>query len=83
VSGLFCGLVLTSSPFQQTMEAKSGASFLIAAIADEDTVTGLLLSGIGQRDEKGQTNYLVVEPESKPKSRPSYRLPCSHRRDKA
>lgn len=33
---------------------------LIAVLGDEDTVTGFLLAGIGQRDAKG-ANYLVVD----------------------
>jgi len=36
---------------------------LIAVIGDEDTVTGFLLSGIGNRDKKGKVNFLVVDPE--------------------
>lgn len=37
---------------------------LIATIADEDTVTGLLLAGVGQiTSEKGkETNFLTVQP---------------------
>lgn len=39
-------------------------SGLIAVIGDEDTVTGFLLAGIGQRNHKGETNFLVVEPQT-------------------
>lgn len=41
--------------------AKQGG--LVAIIGDEDTVTGFLLAGIGQRDDKGKVNFLVVDPE--------------------
>ncbi|KAJ2765568.1 H(+)-transporting V1 sector ATPase subunit F [Coemansia nantahalensis] len=34
---------------------------LIAAIGDEDTVTGLLLAGIGDVNAQQQANFLVVE----------------------
>ncbi|KAJ3353718.1 H(+)-transporting V1 sector ATPase subunit F [Entophlyctis luteolus] len=34
---------------------------LIAVIGDEDTVTGLLLAGIGHIDSKQKPNFLVVD----------------------
>ncbi|KAI0067763.1 vacuolar ATP synthase [Artomyces pyxidatus] len=34
---------------------------LIAVIGDEDTVTGLLLAGIGQVDEHQGKNFLIVD----------------------
>ena len=34
---------------------------LIGVIGDEDTVTGFLLTGIGERNIKGDTNFLVVD----------------------
>mmetsp|Transcript_9640 Transcript_9640/g.13262 ORF Transcript_9640/g.13262 Transcript_9640/m.13262 type:complete len:138 (-) Transcript_9640:408-821(-) len=34
---------------------------LIAVIGDEDTVTGFLLAGIGQRDSRGSSNFLVCD----------------------
>ena len=36
-------------------------SNLIAVIGDEDTVTGFLLAGIGERNTKGETNFLIVD----------------------
>ncbi|TIA88504.1 hypothetical protein E3P99_02530 [Wallemia hederae] len=36
---------------------------LIAAIGDEDTVTGLLLAGIGQVDDRGK-NFYVHDPKA-------------------
>ncbi|KAJ3255619.1 H(+)-transporting V1 sector ATPase subunit F [Boothiomyces macroporosus] len=33
----------------------------MAVIGDEDSVTGLLLAGIGHTDTKQQTNFLVVD----------------------
>lgn len=35
-------------------------SLTIAVIGDEPTVTGLLLTGMGERNKKGETNYLIV-----------------------
>jgi len=32
-------------------------------MGDEDTVTGFLLAGIGHRDARNQTNFLIVDPE--------------------
>mmetsp|Transcript_9454 Transcript_9454/g.18203 ORF Transcript_9454/g.18203 Transcript_9454/m.18203 type:complete len:134 (+) Transcript_9454:2153-2554(+) len=34
---------------------------LIALIGDEDTVTGFLLTGIGERNHRGETNFLIVD----------------------
>ncbi|KAJ7568372.1 hypothetical protein O6H91_01G029600 [Diphasiastrum complanatum] len=36
-------------------------SSLIALIADEDTVTGFLLAGVGNVDLRRKTNYLLVD----------------------
>ncbi|KAH7543243.1 hypothetical protein FEM48_Zijuj02G0163900 [Ziziphus jujuba var. spinosa] len=36
-------------------------SSLIAMIADEDTVTGFLLAGVGNVDLRRKTNYLIVD----------------------
>ena len=45
--------------------ARMGAKkMLIAIIGDEDTVTGFLLTGIGDRNRKGQRNFLVVNNET-------------------
>ena len=35
-------------------------SLLVAIIGDEPTVTGMLLTGIGERNKKGETNFLIV-----------------------
>ncbi|EGR33209.1 hypothetical protein IMG5_059220 [Ichthyophthirius multifiliis] len=40
---------------------------LIAVIGDTDTVTGFLLTGIGERNIKGESNFLIVEPDTKEK----------------
>ena len=48
---------------------KAEGTTLVAIIGDEvfnlfrfqDTVTGFLLTGIGERNVKGETNYLVVD----------------------
>ncbi|KAL9250563.1 V-type proton ATPase subunit F-like protein [Drosera capensis] len=36
-------------------------SALVAVIADEDTVTGFLLAGVGNVDFRRKTNYLIVD----------------------
>lgn len=36
-----------------------GRDYLVAVVADEETVAGFLLAGIGHRDAKGAT-YMVV-----------------------
>jgi len=36
-------------------------TLLVAAIADLPTVTGLLLTGMGERNEKGEKNFLAIE----------------------
>lgn len=36
----------------------------MGVIGDKDTVTGFLLAGIGEKDNKGNSNYLVVEEET-------------------
>uniref|UniRef100_A0A2P2KHU9 Uncharacterized protein MANES_07G050600 n=1 Tax=Rhizophora mucronata TaxID=61149 RepID=A0A2P2KHU9_RHIMU len=36
-------------------------SALIAMIADEDTVVGFLLAGVGNVDLRRKTNYLIVD----------------------
>ncbi|KAL4471633.1 hypothetical protein ABPG74_008526 [Tetrahymena malaccensis] len=46
-------------------KAISGGNKLIAVIGDSDTVTGFLLTGIGDRNLKGQSNFLVVQPGKK------------------
>eukprot|EP01092_Planopodium_desertum_P002720 TRINITY_DN1419_c0_g1_i1.p1 TRINITY_DN1419_c0_g1~~TRINITY_DN1419_c0_g1_i1.p1 ORF type:complete len:125 (-),score=10.99 TRINITY_DN1419_c0_g1_i1:52-426(-) len=40
-------------------EAREGAS-LVAIIADEDTVTGFLLAGVGHTNTSREPNFLVV-----------------------
>lgn len=46
--------------------SKKGKAFrvkgtlLVAVIGDEPTVTGFLLTGIGERNRKGEANFLVV-----------------------
>jgi len=34
---------------------------LLAVIGDEDSITGLLLAGIGQINENGKKNFLIVD----------------------
>ena len=40
---------------------------LVAVIGDKDTVTGFLLAGIGEKDQKGNSNFLVVEEDTSAK----------------
>ncbi|GAB5357388.1 hypothetical protein AAMO2058_000370500 [Amorphochlora amoebiformis] len=46
-------------------EKKRPKEGLIAVIGDEDTVTGFLLAGIGQRDSRGTSNFLVCDQHTK------------------
>jgi len=39
-------------------------SMLISVIADEQTVTGFLLTGIGQRSKDGSTNFMICNKET-------------------
>ena len=39
-------------------------SLLVSIIADEPTVSGFLLTGMGERNKKGETNFLVVNKET-------------------
>ena len=39
-------------------------SLLVAIIADESTVTGFLLNGIGKRGKDGQSNYYIVDKQT-------------------
>ena len=39
-------------------------ALLISVIADESTVTGFLLTGIGERNRHGKANYLIVTGET-------------------
>lgn len=39
-------------------------SLLCAVIADEATVTGFLLTGIGERGKDGTRNYLIVDKDT-------------------
>ncbi|CBK23870.2 uncharacterized protein [Blastocystis hominis] len=49
------------------MPVESNNEKLIAVIGDEDTVTGLLLAGIGDKSEKNGTNYMIVDKDTKVK----------------
>mmetsp|Transcript_17243 Transcript_17243/g.23822 ORF Transcript_17243/g.23822 Transcript_17243/m.23822 type:complete len:132 (-) Transcript_17243:195-590(-) len=44
--------------------ARSTEGALISVIADEDTITGLLLAGVGNIDSRRKSNYFVVTPKS-------------------
>ena len=39
-------------------------TLLVAAIADRTTITGLLLTGMGERNLKNQTNFLIVDKDT-------------------
>ena len=39
-------------------------SLLVSVIADATTVTGLLLTGIGERNAKGQQNFMIVDQDT-------------------
>ncbi|KAL5518607.1 VMA7 [Sanghuangporus vaninii] len=39
---------------------------LLAVIGDEDSITGLLLAGIGHVNEQGKKNFLIVDSKMQP-----------------
>jgi V-type H+-transporting ATPase subunit F len=43
------------------MAKKSDKTMLVGMIGDEDTVTGMLLTGIGERNTKGETNFYIID----------------------
>ena len=36
-------------------------TLLVAAIGDSSTITGLLLTGMGERNERGVKNFMIIE----------------------
>ena len=46
--------------------SKFGAkgTLLVSAIGDRTTITGLLLTGMGERNMKNQTNFLIVDKDT-------------------
>jgi len=46
------------------MKTLSGRTSLVCVIADEDTVTGFMLAGIGDLDSKRRSNYLIVNKDT-------------------
>lgn len=46
---------------------KQSEGSLLAIIADEDTVTGFLLAGVGHVDIRRKANYMVVDGKTNPK----------------
>uniref|UniRef100_A0A1D1YDS2 V-type proton ATPase subunit F n=2 Tax=Anthurium amnicola TaxID=1678845 RepID=A0A1D1YDS2_9ARAE len=59
----YCNCVPTQVLFAMANRAQipTSNSALIAMIADEDTVTGFLLAGVGNADLRRKTNYLIVD----------------------
>jgi len=56
-----CGGENTIMPPKGKVKIRSrDGGYLIGVIADEDTITGLLLSGVGNVDNKKQKNFFVV-----------------------
>ena len=45
-------------------ESFTKKSLLVAVIADESTVTGFLLTGIGQRGKNGEQNFMICNKET-------------------
>ena len=46
--------------------AKAAVGSLIAVIGDEDTVTGMLLAGVGNVDARRTSNFMVVDSKTTP-----------------
>lgn len=45
-------------------EAFTKKSLLVAVIADESTVNGFLLTGIGQRGKNGESNFMICNKDT-------------------
>jgi len=43
------------------MAKKTDKTMLIGIIGDDDTLTGMLLTGIGERNTKGETNFFIID----------------------
>ena len=43
---------------------KVKGSLLVAVIGDEATVTGFLLTGMGERNKKGEANFMIVNKDT-------------------
>ena len=39
-------------------------TLLVAAIGDRTTITGLLLTGMGERNNKNQANFMIVDKDT-------------------
>lgn len=57
---------LGGPPQHETKAAKAAVGSLIAVIGDEDTVTGMLLAGIGNVDARRTSNFVVVDAKTTP-----------------
>ena len=42
-------------------KVRQEVTMLVSIIGDEDTVTGMLLTGLGERNLKGETNFFKVD----------------------
>merc|ERR1711907_430680 len=63
--------LVLSTAFSATMGKQkflSQTDMKVGVIADEDTVTGLVLAGVGHVDGKGTKNYLVVDSKTHQKA---------------
>ncbi|XP_055809290.1 V-type proton ATPase subunit F-like [Solanum dulcamara] len=59
---------------------KTNNSALIAMIADEDTIIGFYLAGVGNVDLRRKTNYLIVDSKKKREEKSLRKnLPVQHR----
>ena len=47
------------------MAARSNRTMVVAAIGDASTITGLLLTGMGERNDRGVQNFMIVERDTK------------------
>uniref|UniRef100_A0A7S2T7I0 V-type proton ATPase subunit F n=1 Tax=Chloropicon roscoffensis TaxID=1461544 RepID=A0A7S2T7I0_9CHLO len=67
---------------QQAQQVAQDGS-LIAIIGDEDTVTGFLLAGVGHKDYRQNTNFLIVDTKTTTKEIESTFASFSQREDVA
>jgi len=55
-----------SQPTKNDPKAKAAIGSLMAVIGDEETVTGMLLAGIGNVDARRSANFMVVDAKTSP-----------------
>ena len=56
-------------------------TLLVAAIGDRTTITGLLLTGMGERNNKNQANFMIVDKDTQDSNIDEFLRELLHRSD--